>query len=75
MQEAAVALGLQLRVLNAGTSRDIDEAFATFAHVRPDALFVTGIGWDSSVCQWGVGNTKGKSSYSRLGKFFAFSII
>jgi putative ABC transport system substrate-binding protein len=43
VQEAAVSLGLQLHVLNAGTSREIDEAFATFANVRPDALYVTGL--------------------------------
>jgi len=48
VQEAAVSLGLQLRILNAGTSREIDEAFASFAHVRPDALFVTGLGFFTS---------------------------
>ena len=48
VQEAAVSLGLQLHVLNAGTSREIDEAFATFANMRPDALFVTGLGFYTS---------------------------
>jgi putative ABC transport system substrate-binding protein len=48
VQEAAVSLGLQLRILNAGTSREIDEAFATFANMRPDALFVTGLGFYTS---------------------------
>ena len=33
-------MGLQVRVLNASTSRDISEAFATFVRERPDALFV-----------------------------------
>jgi|GraSoiStandDraft_41_1057321.scaffolds.fasta_scaffold180886_3 putative ABC transport system substrate-binding protein len=37
---AARAMGLQVRVLNASTSRDISEAFATFVRERPDALFV-----------------------------------
>src|SRR5262245_21572159 len=37
---AARATGLQVRVLNASTSRDISEAFATFVRERPDALFV-----------------------------------
>jgi ABC-type uncharacterized transport system substrate-binding protein len=37
---AAHAMGLQIRVLNAGSSREIDVAFATFLHERPDALFV-----------------------------------
>jgi putative ABC transport system substrate-binding protein len=39
-QEAAGALGLQLRVLNAATGLEIDEAFATMGRERPDALFV-----------------------------------
>jgi len=44
--EAAVdAMGLQTRLLKASTSREIDEAFATFAHERPDALFVSGGGF------------------------------
>jgi ABC-type uncharacterized transport system substrate-binding protein len=42
VQEAARAIGLQLPVLHASTSREIDAAFATFRRERPDALFVTG---------------------------------
>jgi len=38
--EAARALGLQVVVLNASTSREIEEAFATLARDRADALFV-----------------------------------
>ena len=34
-------MGLQVQVLNASTSREIDTAFATFARERPDALFVS----------------------------------
>src|SRR5262249_40259785 len=41
VQEAARAIGLQLQVLHASTSREIDAAFATFGRERPDALFVT----------------------------------
>ena len=37
---AARALGLQIVVLNASTSREINAAFATFVGERPDALFV-----------------------------------
>ena len=37
---AARAMGLQMQVFNAGTSREIDAAFATFVRERPDALFV-----------------------------------
>jgi len=35
-------MGLQIKVINASTSRDIDTAFATFGRERPDVLFVTG---------------------------------
>jgi putative ABC transport system substrate-binding protein len=34
-------MGLQIQVLNAGTGRDLDAAFATLVHERPDALFVS----------------------------------
>jgi putative ABC transport system substrate-binding protein len=40
VQEAARSLGLRVRVLNASTSREIDEAFATFTREHTDALFV-----------------------------------
>jgi putative ABC transport system substrate-binding protein len=40
MEAAAVAMGLQLRVLNANSDREINEAFATFVRERPEALFV-----------------------------------
>jgi putative ABC transport system substrate-binding protein len=39
---AARAMGLQIQVLNASTIREIDAAFGTFVHERPDALFVGG---------------------------------
>jgi putative ABC transport system substrate-binding protein len=41
VREAARAIGLQIQVLNASTSREIDAAFATLARERPDALFVS----------------------------------
>ena len=37
----ARAIGLQIQVLNAGTSREIDVAFATLVRERSDALFVS----------------------------------
>ena len=40
VEAAARAMGLQIRVLNANTRREIDTAFATLASERPDALFV-----------------------------------
>ena len=41
VEAAARAMGLQIRVLNASTSREIDAVFANFKHERPDALFVS----------------------------------
>jgi putative ABC transport system substrate-binding protein len=42
VQEAARVIGLQLQMLHASTSREIDAAFATFGRERPDALFIGG---------------------------------
>jgi putative ABC transport system substrate-binding protein len=39
---AARAMGLQIQVLNASSSREIDAAFVALAHERSDALFVDG---------------------------------
>jgi putative tryptophan/tyrosine transport system substrate-binding protein len=38
-ETAGHAMGLQIQVFQAGTSGEIDAAFATFARERPDALF------------------------------------
>ena len=40
-ETAARAIGLQIQILNASTSREIDAAFETFAQERPDALFIS----------------------------------
>ena len=40
VQPAARAMGLQIQIFNASTSREIDSAFASFMRERPDALFV-----------------------------------
>jgi ABC-type uncharacterized transport system substrate-binding protein len=40
VEPAARAMGLQIRVLNASTSGEINEAFANLVRSRPDALFV-----------------------------------
>ncbi|MFZ2144468.1 MAG: ABC transporter substrate-binding protein, partial [Xanthobacteraceae bacterium] len=40
LETASHALSLEIKVFNAGTSREIDAAFAGFARERPDALFV-----------------------------------
>jgi hypothetical protein len=41
VETAARAMRLQIQVLNASTSREIDEAFVTIARERPDALFIS----------------------------------
>ena len=52
-QAAARAMGLQIQVLNASTSREIDVAFATLARERPDALFVaTDPFFSAGGCNW-----------------------
>ena len=42
VQAAAPTIGLQIQILNATAIGEIDAVFATFAHERPDALFVAG---------------------------------
>jgi putative ABC transport system substrate-binding protein len=42
VEAAARARGLQIRILNASTSREIDSAFARLVREQPDALFVGG---------------------------------
>jgi putative ABC transport system substrate-binding protein len=40
VEPAARAMGLQVQIFKAGTSREIDAAFASIVRDRPDALFV-----------------------------------
>jgi putative ABC transport system substrate-binding protein len=40
VEPAARAIGLQIQLLKASTSQEIEAAFATFVRERPDALFV-----------------------------------
>jgi putative ABC transport system substrate-binding protein len=42
LEPAARAMGLQVKLLNASTSREIDAAFAALAGDWPDALFISG---------------------------------
>jgi len=42
VQDAARAIGLSVLVLQAGTGREIEDAFATLARERVEALFITG---------------------------------
>jgi putative tryptophan/tyrosine transport system substrate-binding protein len=46
--EAAHGLGLQIQILNASTSREIEVAFATLMRERPDALFIAPDGFFTS---------------------------
>jgi putative ABC transport system substrate-binding protein len=48
VESAARAIGLQIRIHNASTSREIGAAFATFVRERPDALFVGNDGFFNS---------------------------
>jgi putative tryptophan/tyrosine transport system substrate-binding protein len=48
LHEAAPIIGLQIQVLKAGTTGEIDAAFAMLARERPDALFVGPDGFFSS---------------------------
>jgi putative tryptophan/tyrosine transport system substrate-binding protein len=41
VQAAALAFGVQVQVVNANTSQEIDAAFEVIGRERPDALFVT----------------------------------
>jgi putative ABC transport system substrate-binding protein len=40
VEPAGRAMGLQIQIVNAGTSREIDAVFASFERERPDALYV-----------------------------------
>jgi putative ABC transport system substrate-binding protein len=41
VETAARTMGLQIQVMRASTSREIDAAFASIARERPDALFIS----------------------------------
>ncbi len=45
VQQAAPTMGMQIQILNATTTGEIDAAFATLTRERPDALFVAGDGF------------------------------
>jgi putative tryptophan/tyrosine transport system substrate-binding protein len=48
VQPAARAMGLQIQILRASTSQEIDTGFATFARERPDAVLVGNDGFFNS---------------------------
>jgi putative ABC transport system substrate-binding protein len=45
LHDAAGALGLQIHALQVSNENQIDQAFASFANVRPDALVVSASGF------------------------------
>jgi putative ABC transport system substrate-binding protein len=49
LEASARPAGLQIKVLNASTGRELDAAFATFVSERPDALFVGPVATDRRV--------------------------
>ena len=48
VETAARAMGLQIKVFNASTSREIDTAFITFVREQPNALFVAQVHFSTS---------------------------
>ena len=48
VEQAARDLALQIQIVNASTSHEIDAAFAALARERPDALFVAPDGFFTS---------------------------
>ena len=67
--EAGRAMGLQTQIFNAGTSREIDAAFAAFERERPDAVFVGQDAFYSGrrvqLANWAVRHALPKTSASR----------
>jgi ABC-type uncharacterized transport system substrate-binding protein len=51
VEAAARAMGLQIQVVDATTSREIESTFAGFARERPDALFVGPPGHPAQACK------------------------
>jgi putative ABC transport system substrate-binding protein len=80
VETAARALGLQIQVLNAGTSREIDAAFETLGGERPDALFVGGEGFFISrrvqlailAAQRSIPATYGSREYAEAGGLMSY---
>ena len=54
VQVAAQSMKLQIQVLNASTSGEIDTAFATFVGERPDALLVGGVSSTVGASIWSL---------------------
>jgi putative ABC transport system substrate-binding protein len=77
---AARAIGLQIQVLNARTSGEINTAFDTIGHVQPDALFVAGDAFFSSrrvqlvnlVSHHGIPSTFSQREFTDVGGLMSY---
>jgi len=66
VESAARVMGLQIRVLNANSSREIDTAFATLARERPDASRQQQLLFQRRRVQWPTGRrTTGSPRHMR----------
>jgi putative tryptophan/tyrosine transport system substrate-binding protein len=80
VQSGAHAIGLQIQVHNASTSREIEAVFATFGHARPDALFVVGDALFNSrrvqlvhlATRYGIPATFGSRVYPEVGGLMSY---
>jgi putative tryptophan/tyrosine transport system substrate-binding protein len=80
VQSAAHAIGLQIQVHNASTSREIEAVFATFGQARPDALFVVGDALFNSrrvqlvhlATRYGIPATFGSRVYPEVGGLMSY---
>jgi ABC-type uncharacterized transport system substrate-binding protein len=81
LETGARAIGLQIQVLNASTSREIDAAFATFARERPDALFVSAdpffrsrrVQLANMAARHAVPSTFSNSAYTEVGGLMSYA--
>ena len=64
VEPAARAIGLQIQVFNANTSREINAAFATFVRERPDALFVGRAPFYQPACA--IGHLAARQAFPRI---------
>jgi ABC-type uncharacterized transport system substrate-binding protein len=80
VQNAARSLRLQLHILNASTTGEIDAAFATLAHVRAGALLTSGEAFLGSryeqivtlAAQYGVPTIYSQSEYTTAGGLISY---
>jgi putative tryptophan/tyrosine transport system substrate-binding protein len=80
LESAARTTGLQIQVLKASTSREIDAAFATFVRERPDALFVSAdpfftsrrVQLSTMAAHHAVPSTFSNSAYTEIGGLMSY---